>query len=266
MAPGGRASNIPDVDHAQHCDLLAEEVGRYAAAIQGAAMDLAVASCPGWSLWDLTAHLGTVHRWAEHLVRVLAPERISSKAMRLGEPEPSAAWLRCGGEMLVATLRQADPGAPMWAWGADQHVRFWSRRQLHETLVHRMDAELALGRSPTAGSVVAADAIDEFLGNLSRAAYFSPRVKDLRGEGDRLAVRLSDGDQGWVIKLHPEGFEVSRGTAATAGAVGADALLTGPAVSLLLVLYRRLPLSTSDVTATGEAGLIGSWLANSALE
>jgi len=264
------------VDHARHCDLLAAEVESYAATIVGAPLDVAVPSCPGWSLWDLTAHLGSVHRWAEHLVRVAAPERISSAAMGLEEPDPSPAWVRSGGDQLVATLRGADPGASMWAWGADQHVRFWSRRQLHETLVHRMDAELALGRPPSADAAVAADAIDEFLANLSRAAYFSPRVKDLRGEGERLAFRPTDQDRSWVVTLRPDGFEAGPGDVAPGGAgrggagtgepAPVDAQVAGPALTLLLVLYRRLPINAPGVSVTGDPAVTGLWLANSALE
>ena len=150
-----------------------------------------------------TVHLGTVHRWAEHLVRARAPKRISSSDMALGEPHPSAPWLRAGGEALVATLRAADPDAPMWAWGADQHVRFWSRRQLHETLVHRTDAELALGRAPGAEPAVAVDAIDEFLVNLKGAAAFSPEVRNIRGDGELLSFRATDEDREWSVEFAP---------------------------------------------------------------
>ena len=32
----------------------------------------------------------------------------------------------------------------MWAWGPDKHARFWPRRLLHETAVHRGDAYLLM--------------------------------------------------------------------------------------------------------------------------
>ena len=138
-----------------------------------------------------------------------AEERISHQDMGPGAPEESADWLRAGGEGLLATLRSADPGAPMLGVGADQHVRFWSRRELHETLVHRMDAELALGRAPEASPAVAADAADEFLANLPSAARFSPKVAELRGNGTRLVFRATDTGRGWWVTLQPGGFEVS---------------------------------------------------------
>jgi uncharacterized protein (TIGR03083 family) len=253
------------VEHLEHCDLLAGEVKRFAELIDagpGSAgrLDVPVPSCPGWSVGDLTVHLGTVHRWAEHLVRARAPKRIPSSEMGLGAADPSAAWLRAGGEALVATLRAVGPEVPMWAWGADQHARFWSRRQLHETLVHRADVELALGLEPVAEPAVVADAIDEFLVNLSGAAYFSPRVTSLRGDGKRLSLRAIDEDREWSVTLQPESFEVG-------GPVSApDATLVAPALTLLLVLYRRRPIDAVGVLATGDRSLIEMWWANSALE
>jgi uncharacterized protein (TIGR03083 family) len=248
------------MDHMDHCDHLGTEVTKFAAVIGESPLDVPVKSCPGWRLEDLIAHLGTVHRWAEHLVRTRAPARVGAQAMGLGEVEASAAWIRSGGAALVSTLRAADPDAPMWAWGRDQHVRFWSRRQLHETLVHRLDAELALGTDPEASSGVAADAIDEFLANLGCAAAFSPKVHNLRGDGGRIGFRATDERRDWTVVLHDRGFDVLPGTDRP------DATLAGPALTLLLVVYRRRPPTTNGITVSGDASLADFWLANSALE
>ena len=158
-----------------------------------------------------------------------------------------------------------EPEEPMWAWGADRHVRFWSRRQLHETLVHRMDAELALGRAPAAAASVAADAVDEFLANLPRAVYFSPKVANLRGDDVRLEFRATDEDRAWWVTLRAEGFDVATATSSPQE-VSAQATLTGPAETLLLVLYRRLRVGTTGVAVSGDTSLVDFWLANSALE
>ena len=44
---------------------------------------------------------------------------------------------------LVAALRDADPADPAWTWSKEQTVGFILRRQAHEALIHRLDAELA---------------------------------------------------------------------------------------------------------------------------
>jgi uncharacterized protein (TIGR03083 family) len=263
------------VEHQERCDLLADEVERLASLLDGHSLDVPVPSCPGWSLGDLVEHLGTVHRWAERLVATLAPERVGPEAMGLGAPEPSAPWLRAGGHRLVTTLRRSDPEAGMWAWGADQHVRFWSRRQLHETVVHRMDAQLALGQVPAVAPPVAADGTDEFLVNLARSTYFSPLVKNLQGEGARLVFRATDVGRQWTITLQPTGFEVVPGTSVNGtgtGATGgggtgsAEAVVAAPALALLLLVYRRKSITSEGISIAGDQGLVDFWLQNSALE
>ena len=248
------------MDHARRCDLLAAEVERAARVVDEVPAEAAVPSCPEWTVGDLALHLGRVHRWADGLVGALAGEPQAALGAFADPGPPTAGWLRSGGASLLGTLRAADPDAPMWAWGADQHVRFWSRRQLHETLVHRIDAELAGGLPSTAAPEVAADGIDELLVNLPAAARFSPKVANLRGDGRRLALETSDAERSWTITLGADGFVVERGNAT------AEATLSGPALDLLLVLYRRRALDGSGVTVTGDRGLADFWLANSALE
>ena len=141
-------------------------------------------------------------------------------------------------------------------------ARFWSRRQLHETLVHRMDAELAFGRSPYTSPEIAADGIDELLVNLPRAAYFSPKVKNIKGDGARLCFRASDQGRAWTVALRESGFEIEPGTGASPG----DATVEAPALDLLLVLYRRLPPTSARVMIAGDKAVVDLWWENSALE
>ena len=246
------------MDHLEHCELLSNEVERIAALVETTPPELAVPSCPGWTAADLALHVGTVHRWAEQLVRRLAPMRIPASEMGLDEGPVDGEWLRRGGAALLETLRSADPLSPMWAWGADQHVRFWSRRQLHETLVHRFDIELAKGGRPSSPADVVADTIDEFLGNLAAAEYFSPSVAHLRGNGESILFRATDADRAWTVELHSDRFEVR------AGQRPSTATVSGPATLLSLVLYRRLALACLDVK--GSHDLVVFWLANSALQ
>lgn len=248
------------MDHDEHCDLLEIEIGTFATTLEVAPVAARVPSCPDWSVEDLARHLGRIHRWAEYLVRVHATRYESSDSINVGDGPADAEWIRRGGAQLVATLRTSDPDRAMWAWGLDQHVRFWSRRQLHETLIHRMDLELAMGRTPGTEARIAVDAIDEYLVNLASAAGFSPKVRELRGAGEVLQVRTTDADAHWFVRLVPDGFEISQENATPTAA------LLGPSSDILLVLYRRLPLASSQVSATGHSDLIDFWLAHSALE
>lgn len=248
------------MNHEEHCDYLEVEVERFASGFEVTNEDVVVPSCPGWTVHDLSEHLGEVHRWAEHLVRVEAPERIPPGDMGLELAPVDAAWLRRGGVALIATLRASNPDAPMWAWGADQHVRFWSRRQLHETVVHRVDLDLAAGRTPFVEPEVASDAIDEFLVNLRGASYFSPKVKNIRGRHQVLRFSTTDVEGAWTISIGDDGFLL------TGGEFPANAELSGPATDLLMVLYRRREVEGSGVKVHGDRSLVDWWLSNSALE
>jgi uncharacterized protein (TIGR03083 family) len=246
------------MNHAQHCDHLEVEVERFASRLEVADLEARVPSCPEWNVAELAEHLGTIHRWAEHLVRVESPQWIPQEKS-LDTPV-DAAWVRRGGVALLLSLRSANPDAPMWSWGADQHLRWWSRRQLHETMVHRVDLELTVGAPSFVEPDVASDAIDEFLVNLHGASYFSPRVKEIRGADQRLRLATDDVSGEWFVELHDDGFTVSTEPGR------ADAALVGPAVDLMKVLYRRSALDDSAVNVRGDRALIDFWLDHSALE
>ena len=247
------------MNHLEHCAELEVEIARFATILETADPLGRVPSCPAWSIHDLAGHLGGIHRWAEYLVRVRSQVRMSSHDMGLDAGPPSAAWILEGGTQLLVALRSCDPDAPMWAWGADQHARFWSRRQLHETLMHRIDLELAVGVEPRAASVVAADGIDEFLVNLPFAATFSPGVRELTGSGSRLAFKQADGDRRWVVVLGERGISYVHDD------VPADVELVADTLELLLILYRRRQIDEADVSITGDGELLRFWLARSAL-
>jgi uncharacterized protein (TIGR03083 family) len=248
------------MEHLEFCDLLEREIGRFATLVADAAPASQVPSCPEWTVSDLVRHLGTVHRWAEHLVRTRSQRWVSPAKLGLVLGPLTAEWIHAGGAALVSTLRSANPNTPMWAWGVDQHVAFWSRRQLHETLVHRIDLELAMGVEPAAADTVAADAIDEFLVNLAAAAVFSPNVKQLRGGGERLVIRTDQPGCAWTITLSADGFDVETGAATSP-----TSALSGPPLAVLLVLYRRVALD-QRVSVDGDLDLVRFWLANSALQ
>jgi hypothetical protein len=148
----------------------------------------------------------------------------------------------------------------MWAWGADQHVRFWSRRQLHETLIHRVDLQLAVHREPFVGDRIAADAIDEFLVNLPAAGAFSPRIDELKDVKGRLAFRDAKTDARWVVQSYASGAELVQDD----GPV--DVEFTANGLDLLLTLYRRRSLADVEGLVEGNRSLLEFWLDHSALE
>jgi len=250
------------VDHVGNCHALNDEIVRFSYVMATLAPGHEVATCPGWTVLDLAEHLGVIHRWAEELVRLQSPVRIPRNAPPSLRDDVNPEWIMEGGSQLVATLLAANPDDAMWAWGLDQHVRFWSRRQLHETLVHRMDLELAAEIEPSADAIIAVDAVDEYLSNLEKVAKHSPELSLLRGRGERLAFRISDSvsEELWSITLSDEGFSVSRSEG------NFDAELVGAPVDVLLAILRRRGLDHGNAEVRGDRRLIDFWLMHSAFD
>lgn len=239
-------TSVRSVEHLKACDALEREAQilvSWSAKCDGGTP---VATCPGWTVETLLGHIGFNHRWAEHMVRVRTTQRISPRTFA---PVPSVVtpqWLSEGATSLVATLRAADPNEEMWAWGLDQHVRFWSRRQLHETLMHRLDLALACAKPWTTTTDIATDAVDEFFENFSAAASFSPLMKQLNGVGQSLEMICNDAPERWIVTLTPDGAMIDPMV------VDPDVRWRAPASTLLSVLYRRRALDDVDSEVSGE--------------
>jgi hypothetical protein len=126
--------------------------------------------------------------------------------------------------------------------------------------VHRVDAELALGISPSVDGPTAADGIDELLENLPCAEYFRPRVAELRGNGESIALRSTDRDDRWLIRLEPDGFRWERGDD------GAPTVsVAARADDLLLLAYSRRALPDDRFSVAGDVSVFERWLERSAL-
>ena len=250
------------MEHADCVDALEGEVRRSAELLEQLAPDAPIPTCPEWKVTDLVEHVGVIHRWVAEMVRTRSTVRLSREEMAFALPEPTdlAAWLSAGGEELVAELRAAGGGEPMWAWGPHQQVRFWSRRQLHETALHRIDLALAVGGPAELEPAVARDSILELLGFLPHMVAFSPGVVELRGDGETIALCATDCDGVGTITLTPTGFSVARDVV-----VDADLTMTGSVNDLALVISRRLDPGDLRVSLTGRTELVHHWIEHSAL-
>lgn len=251
---------------AEHAAAVAAEAAGFVATITAADLSTPVPTCPGWTLVDLTRHVGSVHRWFTELLRrrVQQPPTSREVDLRLPEdPEAFPGWLAASAAEAAEVFAATDLDAPMWAWGVDQHARFWVRRMLFETLVHRVDAQLALGLSPHVDRPLALDGIDEFLTNLPFASPFAPLTAQLRAPDRTIRFSCTDGEgvEDWLVGLRPDGFAL---VSAGAGTRAADATVRGTAADLLLLLYGRLDRRSDAFQQLGDPDLLAHWFANSA--
>ncbi|MDF5758509.1 maleylpyruvate isomerase family mycothiol-dependent enzyme [Spongiactinospora sp. TRM90649] len=245
--------------HADYARAAGAEITRMADTTARHNMSAPTPTCPGWDLGALIAHTGTIHRWAAAMVRDLADRRYDRRTMEFGEPEDRTAypeWLRAGAGILQEALSAQDPDAPMWVWGGDPHVRWWSRRQLHETVVHRADAEIAIGVAPEIDEDIAADGVEEFFDVLPHATW-APGLRELSGEGETISWQADTG-AGWLVTLQPDGFSYERswepGDVTVRAAASSD-------LQLLAWGRRR----ADDYSIEGDSALLDWWLSHTAI-
>lgn len=166
------------LDSARLLGVLEQEALTLLELADGADLTRPVAACPGWSVADLVAHLTSVYRWADLIVRERrdarpsAEERAALDEDERGAPDPLRR-LSDAHTRLVTDLRAAQDGMRCWTmWPAEDARHYWIRRQAHETLIHRVDVQLAVrGRGeggPRPDPDVAADGVDELLMGFSR--------------------------------------------------------------------------------------------------
>jgi uncharacterized protein (TIGR03083 family) len=205
-----------------------------------------VPTCPGWTVADLIRHTGQVY-----LHKTLA--------MRLGDFPGEQDWpaevealppldlLDRAYADLVAELTTRDPDSPAPSWYKPEPTAgFWRRRMAQETVIHRLDAELA-AQAATGRAVspvpddIAADGVDEvlvrFLGYGSTAwpdefaALAGPRLE--RADGDDTVLVELDGAS-WTVRPRPDHVDVRAGAGGDVHAV-----VAGGPVPLLLWLWGR---------------------------
>ncbi|MFE5709343.1 maleylpyruvate isomerase family mycothiol-dependent enzyme [Streptomyces sp. NPDC056501] len=260
--------------YAAACEAVAERARRFVATVRDADPATPVPTCPGWTLADLTRHLGTVHRWADHLVRTGATARVSARDVPLDLPQDPAAypgWLAAGAETLVATLRAADPDTPLWSPGPEPRAGYYPRHVLFEAVVHLADAEIALGG--TAGPIdpgTAAEGIEHHLATLLYVPRTAERIAQLGRDGDLLRLTARDTGTVWTLTLGGGGFTWRRGSTASAARTAPaepapTASVTGDGAELLLLLHRRYDAADPRFTHSGDRGLLDAWLTATAL-
>ncbi|QIM23254.1 maleylpyruvate isomerase family mycothiol-dependent enzyme [Phycicoccus sp. HDW14] len=214
---------------------------------QEAGLDAPVPTCPGWTVHDLLAHQGRVHRWA--LAALSGADLATVDIDDLDGPDGDAvAWLRAGAAELLDVLRAApdDLVAPTFLKESPAPRMFWARRQHHEATIHALDALAARdsrdprhGRAPTPDDAwfddaTAVDGIDELL-----VGFWQRRTNGPRAEADPYtAVVAADSGARWLLDVGT-GRVTTRRLPPDGPHPEAAAVLSGPATDLYLALWNR---------------------------
>ncbi len=248
----------------RYLEALPAQAAQFVQALRGADLQQWVPTCPEWTLHRLTEHLGQAHRGAAAIVakQSTAPVRPGDLvgAQAPDDPEALDRWLREGADELVGAIRATGPQTPVWTWAGERRAGFWTRRMVHETAVHRADAELAQGRDFALDADLAADAISEWLQMIcsAKALEVRPELAELQGDGQLLHLHSTDdglGEAGeWIVRRTPAGPVWEHGHSK------GDVAVRGPVVALLLVLLRRVPPDVADVQVLGDPAVLKHWL------
>lgn len=245
-----------------HLDALRAATERLARWSGEAGLQASVPPCPGWTVLDLVAHQGFVHRWARSALRGQGPSEVAEAATEAegrGAADPLA-WLRSGADELAQALVDApdDVEAFTFLREAPAPRLFWARRQAHETAVHALDALAARdGRLLTAGdtwfgAAHALDGVDELL-----TGFWPRRGRGPRSHGPAYTALVAAGGSGdggarWLVDVDDERVVTHR-VAAGDDVPSGLRTLTGPPVDLYLALWNR----GGDVS--DPTGLLTAW-------
>jgi uncharacterized protein (TIGR03083 family) len=211
-------------------------------------LDAPVPSCPGWTVTDLVQHVAQVYLH-------------KTECMRLGKfpdpwppdpgSEPPLARLDRAYAGLVAEFADRDPGSPAPTWyGPDQTVGFWIRRMAQETVIHRVDAELARGPAGPIPADLAVDGIDEVLDCFLRYGTQEWPEDFTLPAAETPPVLVKAGGHGWSVQAAPSGVTVSPPSA------GASAQVDGDPAAVLRWLWGRA--GDDQVTVSGDHDLVES--------
>lgn len=245
-------------DYLRH---LETESARFREVLESCAPDARVPSCPDWDADDLLWHLGHVQWFWGQVVRqrpegpegFAEPERPGTRAELLTFFDQASAALQDG-------LAGAEEEEEAWTWASDHSVGFILRRQSHEALIHRLDAELTAG-SPTAlDPALATDGVAEALTVMYGGC---PPWGAQAPSGVHVRVDCTDTDhQAWVELVRFTGTDPEDGVSYDQDDIAVvpdpgeepDAVVQGTAGDLDAWLWHRADDSVVDTS--GDAAVL----------
>ena len=250
------------LDFAEH----GEGIGDAASVLRNnalaAGLGAPVPTCPGWTVLDLVAHQGMVHRWATEVVRGVPREQWRPDEQVQDEGRAAANvldWFDEGLVDLLNALARAPEDLEVFFFlkDAPRSREAWARRQCHETSIHAVDAMAArLGRMPVARETwvrpaLAADGVDELL-----RGFVPRRTGKLRSERPlTVHVRPSDVEQSWTMRIGPDPVVTGLGREDVGEDGIPDVTLDGTAAQLYLGLWNR----GDEITGAGSASFLAQW-------
>ena len=194
-----------------------------------------VPGCPGWTVRDLVAHTGEVHRFWSQIVERRLQDRGEIEPIHVPSDDELPAWFREGAARLGRILSSIDGSIGVWTWSRQKDAAFVKRRMAQETAVHRWDAQSATTKPEPIEPELARDGVDELFD-----VFMPVEEARLTGHGETIHLHQTDGEGEWIVTLGDR-ITVARGH------TKADTAVRGSGSDLLLMLWRRVPPSQLEV-------------------
>lgn len=198
--PRGTPYILRDLDYLAH---LARDSARFVEVLAETRPETRVPTCPDWDADDLLWHLAEVQWfWGTIAGRGLTTFEDVEALNNGGRPsdrDDLLAFFSKASADLHHNLGAASPDTPAWTWSDEQTIGFIRRRQAHEALIHRLDAELTAGDRTAMDADLATDGVDEALqimyGGLPPWGRLTP------DSTQTIRVESTDTGRSWLVTL-----------------------------------------------------------------
>src|SRR5262245_60059140 len=158
---------VDDQRRAAYLAHIERESGRFADCLAAADPGAPVPTCPGWTADDLLWHLAEVQLFWAAIVggRLDDPDRAEEgKPPRPADHAELVALFRSATPQLLDALATTPSDTEIWTWvDSDPTGGFVVRWPANEALIHRVDAELAVGEPTGLDAELATDGIEAAL-------------------------------------------------------------------------------------------------------
>ena len=218
-----------------------------AAAIPKAPVD--VPSCPRWTTNDLAKHMAHVYLGQAFVVETGSQAENKEHLAPYPRTVDFMEFMSWGFDAITKALDIDRPERPTWSWHHSDHtVDFWFRRMAHETVIHRIDAEQAVGTVSKIDEALALDGVDEVLDFLPLTGSW-PEVPNIDFGIVSIVASTEDETKVWDLNFTDKAATVSAADHVNASA---HLVISGDAEAMDLYLWGRIDSSDPRISLAGE--------------
>jgi uncharacterized protein (TIGR03083 family) len=207
---------------------------------------------------QLFRHVGRGNRWSAQIIAEQRNAPLDTRDVREGKPpddtDGAIAWLNDGARLIIDSVDKVGAQTRVWTFRGPRPAGWWVRRRLHEVLVHRLDAALAVGDDVDLTPELAADAISEWIELMASDKRPTPTLE----RGQTMHLHATDDGLGptgeWTISSD------AHGVSWTHDHRKGDVALRAPTKDLLLAITRRRTAADLGIEVFGDVAVWDGWL------